>query len=190
MADPRIEKLAKVLVHYSLGLKAGQQIQIRTHPIAEDLTQAVYEEVIKVGAYPFMQVTMPGLDEIFFKYASDAQLDYVSPVRKLITETFDAVLNLWTEHNTHALSGIDPSRMARVSKAGAPLIKLFMERAAPRRAALVPDGLPLAGDGAGCRHGPAGLPRVRLRGGDAQRARPGGVLEGGRRSASRSWWTG
>ena len=130
MADARIEKLAKVLVHYSLGLKAGQQIQIRTHPIAEDLTLAVYEEVIKVGAYPFMQVTLPGLDEIFFKYASEAQLDYVSPVRKLITESFDAVLNLWTEHNTKALSGIDPNRLARVSKAGAPLSKLFMERAA------------------------------------------------------------
>jgi aminopeptidase len=130
MADPRIEKLAKVLVHYSLGLKAGQQVQIRTHPIAEDLTQAVYEEVIKVGANPFMTVTMPGLDEIFFKYASEAQLDYVSPIRKLITETFDAALSLWTEHNTKSLSGIDPSRMARVSKAGAPLSKLFMERAA------------------------------------------------------------
>ncbi len=130
MADARIEKLAKVLVHYSLGLKAGQQIQIRTHPIAEDLTLAVYEEVIKVGAYPFMQVTLPGLDEIFFKYANEAQLDFVSPVRRMITESFDAVLNLWTEHNTHALSGIDPSRMARVSKAGAPLSKLFMERAA------------------------------------------------------------
>ena len=130
MADPRIEKLAKVLVHYSLGLQAGQQVQIRTHPIAEELTLAVYEEVIKAGAFPFVSVTLPGLDEIFYKYANDAQLDYVSPVRKLITETFDAALVLWTEHNTHALSGIDPSRMARTQKAGAPLSKLFMERAA------------------------------------------------------------
>ena len=130
MADPRIEKLAKVLVHYSLGLQAGQQVQIRTHPIAEELTLAVYEEVIKAGAFPFVSVTLPGLDEIFFKYANDAQLDYVSPVRKLINETFDAALALWTEHNTHALSGIDPSRMARTQKASAPLSKLFMERAA------------------------------------------------------------
>lgn len=130
MTDPRINKLAQVLVHYSLGLKAGQQVVIRTHPIAEELTQAVYEQVIKVGAFPFVQVTVPGLDEIFYKYASDAQLEYISPVRKLIAETFDASLNIWTEHNTRALSGIDPSRMAIASRAGAPLNKLFMQRAA------------------------------------------------------------
>lgn len=130
MTDSRIEKLAKVLVHYSLDLQAGQQIQIRTHPLAEDLTQAVYEEVIKVGAFPFVQVTVPGLDEIFFKYANDAQLDYVSPIRKLVMETFDATLSIWSEHNTRALSGIDPNRMARTSKAGAHLMKMFFERAA------------------------------------------------------------
>ena len=130
MTNSRIEKLAKVLVHYSLALQAGQQIQIRTHPLAEDLTQAVYEEVIKVGAFPFVQVTVPGLDEIFFKYANDAQLDYVSPIRKLVMETFDASLSIWSEHNTRALSGIDPNRMARTSKAGAPLMKMFFERAA------------------------------------------------------------
>jgi aminopeptidase len=45
-------------------------------------------------------------------------------------ETFDANLFIWTEHNTRALSGIDPSRMARTSKANAPLSKLFFERAA------------------------------------------------------------
>jgi aminopeptidase len=85
MTDPRINKLAQVLVHYSLGLQAGQQVQIRSHPIAEELTQAVYEQVIKAGAFPFVQVTVPGLDEIFYKYASDAQLEYISPIRKLVT---------------------------------------------------------------------------------------------------------
>ena len=130
MTDPRINKLAQVLVHYSLGLQAGQQVQIRTHPIAEELTLAVYEQIIKAGAFPFVQVTVPGLDEIFYKYASDAQLEYISPVRKLVTETFDASLSIWTEHNTRALSGIDPSRMARASRAGAALSKTFMARAA------------------------------------------------------------
>jgi aminopeptidase len=130
MADPRITKLAKVMVHYSLALKPGQQMMLRTHPLAEELTLAVYEEAIRAGAYVYVQNAVPGVDEIFFKYASDAQLDYVSPIRKLFTETFDASLNLWTEHNTRSLSGVDPKRMARVAKANAPLSKLFMERSA------------------------------------------------------------
>ena len=132
MSDPRVTKLAKIMVHYSLALQPGQQVQIRTHPLAEELTLAVYEEAIQAGAYVFIQNAVPGVDEIFYKHASEAQLDYVSPVRKLITETFDASLSIWTEHNTRALSGIDPRRIARVSKAGAPLRKLFMERAAKK----------------------------------------------------------
>jgi len=130
MPDPRVTKLAKIMVHYSLELKPGQQLVIRTHPLGEELTLAVYEEAIKAGAFVTIQAEVPGSEEIFYKYASDAQLDYISPVRKLITETFDASLNLWSEHNTHSLSGIDPTRMARVSKAGAPLVKVYMERSA------------------------------------------------------------
>ena len=87
MPDPRVAKLAKVMVHYSLELKPGQQFRIVTHPIAEELTLAVYEEAIKAGANVFVQNTVPGLDEIFFKNATDAQLDYVSPIRKLIKDT-------------------------------------------------------------------------------------------------------
>ncbi len=130
MPDPRITKLAQVMVHYSLALKPGQQVQVRTHPLAEELTLAVYEEAVKAGANVFLLPSVPGADEIFYKYASDAQLDYISPIRKLTTETFDAVLSLWSEHNTRSLSGINPERMARVSKAAAPIQKIFFERSA------------------------------------------------------------
>ncbi len=130
MPDSRITKLAQVMVHYSLALKPGQQVLIRTHPLAEELTLAVYEEAIKAGANIFLLPSTPCTDEVFFKYASDTQLDYVSPVSKLVYETFDAHLNIWSEHNPHALSGIEPNRMARVSKARAGLQKTFMDRSA------------------------------------------------------------
>jgi aminopeptidase len=130
MPDPRVEKLAKVMVHYSLALKPGEKFVLRTHPIAQDLTLAVYEEAIKAGAHVFVQQSVPGTEELFFKHASDAQLDFVAPVRRLITETFDASLNIWAEENTRNLSGIDPSRMTRFQKANAELMKINMQRTA------------------------------------------------------------
>jgi aminopeptidase len=84
MADPRIEKLAKVMVNYSLELKPGQKFWLRTTPLAEELNLAVYEEAVKAGANVFIDQRMPGAEEIFFKYASDEQLDYVSPIRELL----------------------------------------------------------------------------------------------------------
>ena len=130
MPDPRITKLAKVMIHYALEIKPGQMLRIQTHPLAEELTLAVYKEAIQAGANVFIQNAVPGTDEIFFKYASEAQLDFISPIRKLVTETFDASLAIWTEHNTRSLSGMDPARMARTAKAGAALSKIFMDRAA------------------------------------------------------------
>jgi aminopeptidase len=130
MPDPRVSKLAKVLVNYSIALKPGDQFVLRTSPLAEELNLAVYEEAIKAGANVFLQQSMPGAEEIFYKYASDAQLDFISPVRRLIVETFDASLYIEAEHNTRSLSGIDPTRMARSRKANAPLSKISMERSA------------------------------------------------------------
>ena len=130
MADARLTKLAQVLVHYSLELKPGQQLQLRTHPLADELALAVYTEAIRAGAHVFIQTVLPGAEAAFYKHASDAQLDYVSPVRRLITETFDAALVLSAEHNTRELSGTDPTRLARARLAGAPLSKIFMERSA------------------------------------------------------------
>ena len=130
MADARIEKLAKVLVNYSLELKPGQTFWLRTTPLAEELSLAVYEEAVKAGAHIFVDQRMPGAEEIFFKYASDEQLDYISPIRQLITEQFDASLYIDADHNSRNLSGIDGSRLARTRKAGAALFSKIMQRSA------------------------------------------------------------
>lgn len=130
MPDPRVNKLARVLVHYSLELKPGGQFYIRSNPLAEDLALAVYTEAVKAGAYVFLQLILPGAEEAFYKFASEDQLDYISPIRKLLLETFDATLTIGAEYNTRALTSIDPNKLARVRKVAAPLTQLFYERAA------------------------------------------------------------
>ncbi len=130
MPDPRITKLAQLLVHYSLEIQPGQQLLIRTSPLADELTLAAYEEAIKAGAHVMVQNETPGLEERFFKFASQEQLEYISPVRRMITETFDAFLNIRALYNSRALSGVDPRRMAQARKAGAELGRKFMQRAA------------------------------------------------------------
>lgn len=130
MSDPRVTKLAQVLVQYSLNLQPGEEFSLRSSPLAEELTRAVYKEAVLAGAHTTLQIGLPGAEEIFFKHASDAQLDYVSPVRRLITETFTASLYIGAEHNTRELAGADPARQARAQKAGSELTKIFLDRAA------------------------------------------------------------
>ncbi len=130
MPDPRVTQFAQVLIHYSLEVKPGQQLSLYTTPLADELALAAYAEAIRAGAHVFVRNELPDAEEIFYKYASDAQLDYMSPLNRLETETFDAKLYIEANHNTRALSGINPERIARSRKARAPLRKIFDERAA------------------------------------------------------------
>ncbi len=130
MADPRILKLANLLVHYSLEIKTGAQLAIFTNPQAEELLEEVYAEALRAGANVHVRLQEPELPAIFYKFASPEQLDYVSPVDRLIYENFDAVLNIVAEQNTRNLSGVDPRRQARRARANQPLNKIFSERAA------------------------------------------------------------
>jgi aminopeptidase len=128
MPDPRVTKLAQVLIHYSLDIKPGQQMELRTSPLAEELSLAAYEEAVKAGAHVVISNSLPGAEEIFYKCASDAQLDYVSPLYKLTVESFDAILYIEAEHNTRSLSGVDPTRLARSRRAGTPISKILLDR--------------------------------------------------------------
>jgi aminopeptidase len=130
MADAHIEKLAKVIVNYSLELKPGQTFWLRTTPLAEELNLAVYEEAVKAGSHVFVDQPILDADEIFFKYASDTQLEYVSPIRRTVTETFDASLYIEALHNSRSLSGVEGARIARARKAGADLTAKMLQRAA------------------------------------------------------------
>lgn len=110
--DPRIQKLAQVLIHYSLKLKKGKLIKIQGEVAALPLMKAAYEEAIKVGAYPFLQVRVPDCEEAFFKYASDAQMKYISPMVKMEVNKLDAMLHVWGSENKRYLSGVDPKKQA------------------------------------------------------------------------------
>lgn len=130
MSDPRVAKLAQVLVNYSVAVQAGQQVHLRTHPLAEALSLAVYTEAVRAGAHVFVETALPGAAPAFFAHASDAQVTFASPVRRLINETFDAVIIINAQHNTRELSQAAPARQALWRKAQAPLSKLFYDRAA------------------------------------------------------------
>jgi len=130
MPDPRVTKLAQVLVRYSLALKAGDELVLHTTPMAQELNLEVYKEAILAGAHISVLDRLPGSEEILYKYASDEQLDYVSPFVKLAYESFPVLLYLEAADNTRQLTAIDPARISRARSAEADIIKTHIERTA------------------------------------------------------------
>ena len=111
--DPRVHKLAHLLVHYSLKLKKGKLLKIQGEPVTMPLILACYEEAMKVGAYPYIQVFSIEADELFYKHATKAQMEYLSPMLKLEANKMDALISLWGTTNTRYLNHIDPKRIAQ-----------------------------------------------------------------------------
>jgi len=72
--DPRTERLAKILVGYSTQVKAGEVVSIDGESGAEPLLLAVYEEVLKAGGNPILNVSLDGQVAAFYKQANDDQL--------------------------------------------------------------------------------------------------------------------
>jgi aminopeptidase len=130
LADPRIEKLASLLINYSLEIKPGQQLVVYSNHLAEELILPVYVEALRAGANVFLALSLPEAQAVFYKFASDTQLDYVSPIQKLVNEKYDASLSIAAEQNTRLLSNADTSKQARRSKAIQPTFQIFMDRSA------------------------------------------------------------
>src|SRR5216683_1568242 len=77
MQDIRIERWAHTLVHYSLYVKPGETVAIRATPLAAPLVEAVYREVLRVGAQPLPLIELENLEEILLRQGNDAQLTKV-----------------------------------------------------------------------------------------------------------------
>jgi aminopeptidase len=130
MTDPRVEKLAKVLVHYSLKIKRNDLFRISGPSLAAPLIRAAFAEALAVGANPYVRASLDGMEELFYRAASDNQLRFVSELDTMEVERVDATLGVLGRWNTRDLTGIEPRRLAMRREATSELQRRFLERAA------------------------------------------------------------
>ncbi|MGH2922542.1 MAG: aminopeptidase [Solirubrobacterales bacterium] len=130
MRDPRVENLARILVRHSARVEEGDVCTIEGETAAEPLLQAVFEEVLRAGGRPIMQVALEGQSAAFFELASDEQLDWVSPTARWAVENADVRVAVMASENTRALSRVPPERQTRVQAARKPLMETMMRRSA------------------------------------------------------------
>ncbi len=132
MRDPRLEKLAQVLVGHSVGVKKGDVVQIRGGSVTEPLILAVLTEVVKAGGHPLIRMTPEEATDILCRHGSDEQLAYVSPLAKREFSTVDVSISIWGEANTKSMSNVPPAKQKLLSKAKKPILKIFLDRSAKK----------------------------------------------------------
>src|SRR5215216_7257007 len=130
MIDHRVEALAQILVRYSTKVKTGDVCSIAASTAAEPLVQAIYEEVLRAGSLPIMQLTTSGAQAAFYGLASDDQLDWVAPTTAWAVENADVHISVMASLNTRELSNANPKKQARAQKARKTIMETSMRRAA------------------------------------------------------------
>jgi aminopeptidase len=130
MPDVMLEKFAKTLVKYSLAIVPGDLLMVRTTTLAVPLLREVYREALNAGANVFCKVNFEGETETFYGAASEAQLDWVSPIEKLEMESVSTRLSIQAPFNTRATAGVNPAHRSRHIRAQNPITDIHRKRSA------------------------------------------------------------
>jgi len=128
MSDPRVAKLGDLLANYSLELQPGQLLRIDAGTVAAPLVTEAYRAALRAGAYARTRIEVEGLDVISIGESNDEQLVFVSEVERFDVEQIDAMMTIWADRNTRALTQADPERVSRRIASRRELTKRFWER--------------------------------------------------------------
>src|SRR5207253_8627671 len=79
MRDPRLDKLAEVLVRYSTHVQPGNAVSLVGPPLAEPLVIALYREVLLAGGHPLVLMAPEACTELLYRHGKREQLVYLNP---------------------------------------------------------------------------------------------------------------
>lgn len=128
MVDPRIIKLAKLLVEHSTKVKKGDHVVINASSHSELLVKEVFKRCILKGAYPSVHMIPQGLSYTFFKHANKDQLTRTPDVAMYESKKADVFINMMSPYNSKEFQNVDPQKIALRSKALNPLSKVRMKK--------------------------------------------------------------
>ena len=128
MKDLRVEKLARVMIKYSLKVRKGQYLMLTGPAVAQPLIVECYREALRAGANVETNITLPGLEEVFYNESTLAQRQWVSQTTKHRTKNLDASCFILGSVNTRSMTNCDPKKMSDVARARQPMRKIWMKR--------------------------------------------------------------
>ncbi len=122
---------AKLLLHYSLGLKEKEKLFIHTTTLAEPLVKAIYKEAIQLGAIAEVDLIFNGKTRILVDNAiNDEQFAFISPNYKTAIEEFDTYLFIKAPFNLRDEQNVNRANQNKRQLECAPYRNTFAKRTA------------------------------------------------------------
>ena len=103
MRDPRIEKLADVLVNYSVHCQKGEKVLIEARGIDHELVNACIEKVFAAGGYPFADVIDLSVERAMLMGTDEEHCKLRAKYAKYRMEDMDCYIGIRGGENTFEL---------------------------------------------------------------------------------------
>lgn len=116
MEDPRLARLAKVLVHHSTQLKAGDHLLIDAFDVPSGVPVALVRAARAVGAYPHVQLHDSRVTRELLGLAEKDRLEISTKNALAQMKTMDAYIAVRGSHNINEFSDVNPAIMKEVMK--------------------------------------------------------------------------
>jgi aminopeptidase len=116
MHDERFDKLAKLLVEYSIRLKRNETVLIEGFDIPDEMTVALIRAARNAGGVPFAQVHHARVNRALALEGSDRQLTLMASHELARMKKMNAYIAVRGSHNITELSDVPPDKMKLIGK--------------------------------------------------------------------------
>jgi len=116
MHDARFDKLAKLLVEYSIRLKRKETVLVETFDIPDEMTIALVRAVRKAGGVPFAQTYHTRVNRALALEASDRQLNLIASNELARMKKMNAYIAVRGSNNITEMSDVPPEKMKLIGR--------------------------------------------------------------------------
>jgi len=124
--DLRTQKLAKLLVRYSVFVKPHENVIISGATEAEPLLLAIYKEVILAGAHPILRVNVPGTNPFFYKFAKKHQIEKFPDYFDYLVKNSQKYIGIDASDSPRELSNSNPKKISARGKITHPITEYIV----------------------------------------------------------------
>jgi aminopeptidase len=116
MHDPRFDKLARLLVEYSIRLRRNENVFIEAFDVPDEMAIALIRAVRKVGATPLVQIQHAQVSRVLALEATERQLNLIATHELARMKKMDAYIAVRGSNNITELSDVPTDRMKLIAK--------------------------------------------------------------------------
>lgn len=111
MRDPRINKLADMLVNYSVHCERGEKVFIDAKEVDNELIKALIEQVFAAGGYPYVECIPDDVRRALYMGTSKEHMDMLADFSSYVMNQMDCYIGIRGGNNCFELSDVPAENM-------------------------------------------------------------------------------